>query len=472
MSLRQHLLFETYGWDLGVFDHGIWQWSQFKFPFSSFHDIYWLGDHFHLILVLLAPLYWIWPKVEVLIISQAVLTSMGAVPLYYLAKRVTKHNLFSMVVVLGYLLYYSLQWHTFSGFHELAFLPLTLGLVFYFWETKQTKAYFLSLVLVLLVKEEIGLLIGAFGLWGYLTDRSRWKQALITVVLGLGVTLFLVGYLMPLIAGGAYRHSGFGQSGSSFFDVVLNVFRDPLILIKAFVDSKVKIDTMFTNFWPWGFLPLFAPSTLLVAFEQYTVRFLDYSKVIRWTPYYAYSLPLASITAWGSIYGFKNLLNLSKKYINNTIFFANFISILLFTLIILEQILLHAPINSLFKGSFYRSENWMADNQKVLTCVPNNASVSAQNSLVPWLSQRSKIKVFPEGLKEGYEYIVLDLHPGIDPNAFFFHGRQTTEFIARDLVDRGLYKEVCRQGDAFVLQKNVDTKGKLNYPFELEIFER
>jgi uncharacterized membrane protein len=473
MSVNNHRLFETSGWDLAVFDHGIWQWSNFKFPYSNFHDLPWLADHFHPILVLLVPVYWVFPDVRGLLVAQAFLVSFGALPLYLLAKRVTKNHLFSLVLVFGYLTYFSLQWHIFSDFHELTFLPLTLCFTFYFWETKKKLGYWLAFFFTLLVKEETGLILAAFAFWTLFRERARWREALLSMGIGLFTPFFLIYFLMPKIGGVPYRHFGFGEAGETLFGVLGNIIRNPLLLFKAFVDSPVKINTMFTNFWPWAFLPLFSPPTLILAFQQYAVRFLDYGKVIRWTPYFAYSLPIAVITAWGSIYGFKNLQNYFKKrFFAKGKYLETGIIFLILLLCLFQQWVLHAPINSIAKKAFYRTEKWMEDNQKVFSCIPEEASLSAQNSLAPHLSQREKIKVFPEGLKEGYDYLVFDLHSGQSENSFFFFGSERTKYVADDIVARGLYKIVCREGDALVLSKIADTKGKLDYPFPIEIYER
>jgi uncharacterized membrane protein len=473
MSVKTHLNFETYGWDLGVFDQGIWQWSKFIFPYSSFTDLPWLADHFHPILVLVAPFYWIYSSSITLVSVQALVTCLGAIPLYLLSKRVTKNRLFSLVLSLAYFLFYSLQWSIFSGFHELAFLPLTLGFVMYFYETRSTKLYWLSFVLALLVKEEIGLLLGTFGVWILFNDRRRWRQALASIIFGFGTTAFLVMYLMPAIAGGAYRHSGFGVLGFSFTDVVINIIKNPGLLIKAFVDSPVKINTMFVTFWPFIFLPFFAPGTLILVIQQFAVRFVDYEKVIRWTPYFVYSLPMATIMAWGSIYGFRNLQKFLKRYgkkVSKILMFT--VISVLFLITGLQQILLHAPINSIFKRSFYRNEKWMDDNRKVIGCVPKVASVSAQNNLAPWLSERKYIKVFPEGLIEGYGYVIVDLHKGQSENSFSFFGSEKTGYVINDLLAREFYEITCKEGDAILLNKIHDTEGKLNYGFPLEIYEK
>ena len=472
MTVNNYRLFETQGWDLAVFDQGIWQWSHFKFPYSSFHDLPWLADHFHLILVTLAPLYWIWSDARVLLIAQAVLVSLGAYPLYLLSKKVTKNNLFSLCLAIGYLGYYSLQWHIFSEFHELTFLPVTLGSLLYFWETKRWKWYWLFLLLTLLVKEEMGLLIAAFAIWEIIVGKKVRRIGVVTLIIGLVVFYVLVYKVMPAIGNQPYRHLGYGTFGNTPGEVLVNILKNPFILIKVFSDSPVKIKTMLTNFWPWAFLPVVSPASLIPVFQQYAIRFLDYAKVIRWTPYFAYSLPIATLTAWGSIYGYKNLEKIFKKGAKQYIFLVTILlPIIILFLTFSEQILLHAPINSIFKRAFYRNEKWMDDNRKILACVPEDVSLSAQNSLAAHLSQRKEINVFPEGLTKKYEYIAVDLHSGQDENNFYFFGSGNTKYVINDIIQRGLYRVVCREGDAYVLKKAADTNGKFNYPFPLDIYE-
>lgn len=471
MSVQKHSSFQTFGWDLAVFDHGIWQWSELKIPYSSFHDLPWLADHFHLILITVAPLYWIWSDVKVLLIVQAVLVSAGALPLYYLSKRVSKSTLFSFVIILGYLLFYSLQSFIFSDFHELAFLPLTFGGVVLFWEFKKTFLYWIFFVLSLFVKEEIGLLLAAFGLWAFMVDKNRRKQSSISVILGIAYTFLTVSFIMPLIGGQPYRHAGFGQSGQTLVDVILVVLRNPIYFVHAFFDSPVKINTIWTTFWSWGFLPLFSPFSLILVLEQFASRFLDYGKPIRWTLLFAYSLPMATIMAWGSIYGFNNLIKLVQKITKQQNYLlVKTISLSLLLIIIIADFTLHGSINNLFKPQFYAKEKWMSNNLGVFKCIPSKASVSAQNSLASWLSQRKEIRVFPEGL--GFEYIVLDLHPGQSENNFHFLGSHNTKIVMEDLTKKGYYEILCAEGEAVVLKRKATPPYNLDYPFKLNIDEK
>ena len=54
--------------DLGIFDQAVWHLSRFEAPSSSirgFSNLF--GDHFHPIILLFAPLYWLAPAAETLL---------------------------------------------------------------------------------------------------------------------------------------------------------------------------------------------------------------------------------------------------------------------------------------------------------------------------------------------------------------------------------------------------------------------
>jgi uncharacterized membrane protein len=450
MSIRIHHQFQTFGWDLGVFDQGIWLWSKFKFPYTTFHEMWWLGDHFHLALIFLVPFYWLYENVGTLLIAQAFLTCFGGLPLYLLGKKITGNSLFNLSALIAYQLFYSLQWHTFAGFHELALLPLVLGGLLLFWETKKTFGYWLSFVILIFIKEELGFLIVAVGLWEILNNRKRWRQALLTIIGGALASFIIIHSLIPLFSEKGYIHFNYGMSGYSITDVWGTLLKKPWLMITTFFDSRIKLNTLWLTFWPWAFLPFFAPSTLILPFEQFASRFLDYYKTIRWTPFFAYSLPMATIMYWSSLYGFRNLQKFfSKKgLVKLTAFFIPFF---LLVLTAIEDLLLHAPINSLFKKQFYLNEPWMEDNKKVFNCLPRHASVAAQNSLAPWLSQREKIKVLPEGI--GYDFIVVDLHQGQSENNFRELGRLGTIKLVKELVETEQYRIICQENEAKVLEK-------------------
>lgn len=58
ISILRHIHFGSAGYDLTIFDQAVHNYSRFQAPASSFRGFEnLLGDHFHPILALLAPLY-------------------------------------------------------------------------------------------------------------------------------------------------------------------------------------------------------------------------------------------------------------------------------------------------------------------------------------------------------------------------------------------------------------------------------
>ncbi len=88
ISLLKHMNFQSHGWDLGIFDQHTWQLSNFEFGFNTVRMVPSLwGDHFHPIFFLVAPAYWIWSDARMLLIYQAVIVALGALPVFYVVKR-------------------------------------------------------------------------------------------------------------------------------------------------------------------------------------------------------------------------------------------------------------------------------------------------------------------------------------------------------------------------------------------------
>lgn len=109
ISVLKHVHFESTGYDLTIFDQAVRGYSHFQVPSSSFrgfHNL--LGDHFHPILALLAPLYWAADTPIMLLIAQALLV-LSAVPAIYLfaKKRLDPTTALLFVLVFCYIRLYS-----------------------------------------------------------------------------------------------------------------------------------------------------------------------------------------------------------------------------------------------------------------------------------------------------------------------------------------------------------------------------
>src|SRR5262245_15524265 len=86
-ALARHQRVNSSAYDLAIYSQAVWNTSQGR-PFaSSFEVENLLGDHVQLILLLLAPGYWLWPDAGVLLVVQAIVLGLAAIPVYRLAGR-------------------------------------------------------------------------------------------------------------------------------------------------------------------------------------------------------------------------------------------------------------------------------------------------------------------------------------------------------------------------------------------------
>jgi len=82
-----HARFGTFGFDLGIFDQGVWLLSRFRDPFVTIRGLPLFGDHASYILVLVAPLYWIWADPRLLLLLQVVFLAIPAASVYLIGMR-------------------------------------------------------------------------------------------------------------------------------------------------------------------------------------------------------------------------------------------------------------------------------------------------------------------------------------------------------------------------------------------------
>lgn len=412
MSVHIHNKFMTFGLDLGTFDEAIWKISVFRFPYSSSGCNWLIEDHFQMIFYLLAPLFWIWDNVRILLIAQSFVMVFTGLPLYILTKKVTGNKIFSFSIVFSYLFFIGTQFAILNEFHQITFAPIFLAILYLALENKNWKIYVYSLFFLFIIKEDVSLLIGSIGL-GLIFRKGYRKVGLITALLGITFFFFLVYIFMPAISvKGVYDHFHFGEAGNNPQEIILNSVTKPDFFIRSMVYPEVKIRTWFTSLYNFGFLPIFSPIFLVIPIlEDFTTRFIyagpQYTK---WGLVNHHAATGAILLAISSIYGANRISNKFKKKARDKVFMI--LGLGLITLTCISDIVFHGPINSLVKPQFYIKETWMADNEEVLKQIPKNPdiSVSAQNNLIPHITHRESAYRIPFGLNS--EYMFFDLHDG------------------------------------------------------------
>src|SRR5439155_12102520 len=90
------------------------------------------SSHFDPILVLLSPLYLVWPRAELLLVLQSVWLGSGVVPVYLLARAQRASRAAAIALATMYAVYPALHGANAYEFHSLTLaVPLVLWLLFF-----------------------------------------------------------------------------------------------------------------------------------------------------------------------------------------------------------------------------------------------------------------------------------------------------------------------------------------------------
>jgi len=369
LSLLRHIHFQSGGFDLGVFDQAVWQYSRFQWPFNTVKDRFILGDHLTLTLPLLAPLYWFKADVRVLLVFQATWITASALAIFLLTRLRKFSPIVSLCLSVIYSLFYGIQFAVFFDFHPVVIGVGLLAWVAYFLESGKKRWMLPAITLLLLTQENMGIALASLGCI-YWFRRPFRRTGVLFIVLGFAYSLFagkVISWLSPV--------------GFQYWpQISLNPFR----LAWQFFDVPEKQQVWLYSFSWYSFLPLFSPGALfavVVDLSQYFITGPEFARM--WSPFMHHRAILAIFVALGTL---EALELIRRKKINLTV-----VAICLVVAVIGQQFIFHYPLNKLSKPAYWQEESWMADNRALFAAIPAGASLATQQNFIPHLTHRNQI---------------------------------------------------------------------------------
>ena len=383
IGLLRHWRFGSNAFDLGIFDQAIWLASRFAAPASTvsgFPNV--LGDHFSPILLLLAPLYWIAPRPETLIVAQAILFGLSIVPVArFLRRRLDPTP--TLLLAGAYGMFWGLQRAAGFDVHEVAFAPLLVAALIVAIDERKWPLMWASAVAIALVKEDLFPLLVFAGV--YLGLRGEPRRGALLAIGSLAAFVLVVQVIAPALSPSGYQHAG------SFTEAVRQPWRIPALL----VTPTAKLYTVLMWLAPFALLPLASPlSILLIAFAL--VRLLS-SSPAHWGTSFHYSAPLAPVLAMSAADGLAWITSRSASESGRRRTQAWLSGSCLLLSLFLPG---HQPFWKLFDPDSYRAEEIHLAGRRAVAAVPPAASVVAQGMVVPHLSRRREIYVLQPGAPE------------------------------------------------------------------------
>lgn len=440
LSMLRYSTFQSSGYDLGIFDQVVRQYSAFLGPYSEIKGLTYniLGDHFHPIIAVLGPLYWLWNDPRMLGIALAALMASSIYPVYLFCRARLGQGA-SLAVSSGYVFWWPIQSLVNFDFHEIAFgVPLMAWIILALDRNRYVAVAVLSVVL-LGVREDMGFMVMAIAL--VVALRRRWKLALTLFVTGAAGYLLTTGRIIPYFSRSAsFGYWEYTSLGPTMGSAVAFMVTHPLKTAAILFDNGTKQFLWAALFIPLGLLPFLSPYTLLAA-PILASRLLS-DRPGTWSTAFQYNAILAPILILAAV---DVLAKLIKRYPRLTA--AKVWAPTTFAVSVAAGIAFIPglfPIHNVITGKAWETTAHMAAQQRAVNMIPSGVCVEADDRLVPHLSNRTTVGML--GRQVDYaswaiiDFTQADTGGGGDGNFTPFEALQFKEYYGFRIVhqDDGL----------------------------------
>lgn len=443
-TVLKHDLFRSSAWDLGIFDQVLYTTLHGRFLYYT-PELYmvpsgnYFGGHFSPILLLALPFYAIRPSATTLLVFQAFVLALGAIPLYLIALKTLEEKKVAVLFALLYLLYPPLQASNWFDFHTQIFLPLLLFSAYYFIQTKRWKFYFLSTIFVLMVEEHVSIIVFLMAVyfWAVSSPKNivtslrcrKLSQALVSLItIAMSLAWF---FFAQYIRRGVYINPAFivRYKATGAFSV-LGIESDPLLLPvyvllnplrvwdALIYDYPTKLFFVILLFGPLIFVPLkskFSLVSLVLLVPSLLSNYLAYYTIGAQYPLYV--VPLIFIALAIAVKQFHvgtRISILKTAFIVSLLFTVSLSPLSPISSTFVEKELVWYPI---LPSSFDEDTQSL---HNLLRLIPPESSVLTQNHIFPHVSTRLHAYVIPpvgrfendteylRGLINKSDYVLLD----------------------------------------------------------------
>ena len=409
LSVLQQRAFETGRFDVGNLTQVVWSTANGRFleiTDVNGEQISRLGAHFDPIVVLLVPLWWIWPSPELLLVVQAVAVALGAIPVYLLAKKHLGGDRAGLVFGVVYLLYPPTQWLVVDDFHPVAFATPLLLAAIWFLDEDRLLPFAICAGGACLTKEQIGLVVAMLGLW-YAIAHGRRRAGAVIFGVGTVIAVIATAVIVPAFApgGGSPFEGRYSAVGGSPGGIVRGAFEHPVRLVQALTEHR-DLAYLIDLLVPLGGLSLLSPLLAASALPEIALNLLSDTPTQTSIHFHYTAGAIPGLVA-AAVLGASRVKRRWPG--SSTSLGAALVLLVLGWGVVLGPLPIwaHVPFGSTLAADDHIVTAHDRTAARVLRAIPPDVPVSATNTLGAHLSARRRIFSFPV-LREA-TWIALDL---------------------------------------------------------------
>lgn len=452
--------------DLTIFDQAVRNYSRLQPPRVPVKGAYagtgvgflQLGDHFSPINALAAPLYWIWSDVRVLLVLEAALYAAAATVVW----AFTRHLLgpvAALVVSFAFGLSWGLQEASAVGYHELDWAVLIIPLALRRLQLGKPRQALAVACCLFLVKEEMGLIVAAFGVLLWL--RGERRLGVVAAVAGIVWSALAITVIVPAISGSTNsQYWTYNSLGKNPSQAALHIVEHPLSTLHLLISTSDKQNLLLWLLAVSVGACLLSPITLL-AVPPLLLRLLSDTATYSQAKFH-YNAPLMGVLLLAGVDGCARLVARIGRTEEPTAAGSPSTAAPPTLSELLKRFWLAAVATVAVLGTQTYALGtlgtaappdrvaFVVAAKHAVTMVPRNASVEAESSIAVLLSARTQKLVLAEpGKPHGSDWVVLGVS---DPVNWPWTNKHEVE-KSRDWYMANGYKQVWASDGVWVLHR-------------------
>jgi len=408
-------------WDLGIYTEYVKQIANLRAPIVDVRGAGFnlLGDHFQVIVAVIAPFFRVFPSVDTLLVAQALLTAVSVFPVTTAAASLLGRGA-GRAIGFAFGFSWGLQQMIDFDFHEIAFAVPLLAFSLSALVRGRTKAAVLWAMPLVFVKEDQGFTVAAIGLLMALAGQRRFRMGrgsvsagLFLAAWGLGWSLLAIAVIIPHF--NAQHHyiywnlGGVVGSGSSFSATGL--------VTQTLSSWPVKLETVVMLVLPTAFIALGSPVALVVL-PSLALRFLA-TNAFYWQTnwhYNATAMPILFIAAAEVIARWRGVDRAAGEtavaggpgelWTSIRIAAARYGAAMMAAITV--ALAFQFPVNGIWHASTYQMSPLIAADNAAMAQVPDGATVQTTLGLLAPLAARTDTFWIGNSGNPATQYIVFD----------------------------------------------------------------
>ncbi|MGH9118595.1 MAG: DUF2079 domain-containing protein [Acidimicrobiales bacterium] len=461
LIVQMHASYSTQAFDFGIFDQGLWLLSRFEDPFVTLRGLHLFGDHASLVMIPLAPLFWMWDDPHALLLFTVAALGAGGPIVYATARRLELPAPIAAALAGGFLLYPAITWATWWNFHpEMLAIPMLLGS---FLLTTQRRPQLAAALLLatLLVKEDAALVVVPMALWLGCTKMWSLRQALLVAAGGVAFFVLNVAVILPSFTptGELVYLQRYGRFGQTLPKVIVELITNPGLTLSVLFSGR-SLGYLAKMLLP---LPtcLLRPSFLLVGAPVTAANLLS-GQLGQQDIKFHYSAYLTAIVAIAAVLGAVRLNRLlvgSRGPGRRPITVAGVAVGVAVVALAANVAWSPSPIGA-ERDQWFRPDAFDEQRSARLAVIPDDAVVSVDPFLAPHFAHRERVYMFPNPF-EALAWGVEGVPPLPDPDAVEWVALRPVAYPPTDehhavierLRDSDEFDVVVDDGDLLILRR-------------------